>query len=239
MTTLAIAGIMHESNTFSDTPTDAAAFSQIHASNMIKRWGEAHHEIGGFIQGATEYDYTIYPMFMASAMPAGPVTDDVFDRTTEMLIQHLKAAPKHEGLLLALHGAMVVESYPDGDGEVLRRLRDALGQDFPIVVTLDQHTNVSEQMVTESTALVIYKTNAAYRSTPTRATSSRIDDADTPRRGYTDASTRQTADAPQYPVSRHRGTTDGTYSQRRDAVRRRSEYPRRERRRGISVCRCP
>jgi microcystin degradation protein MlrC len=158
MTTLAIAGIMHESNTFSDTPTDAAAFSQTHASNMIKVWGEAHHEISGFIQGATQYDYTIYPTLMAAAMPAGRVTDDVFDRLTEMLIQHLKAAPKHEGLLLALHGAMVVESYPDGDGEVLRRLRDAFGHDFPIVVTLDQHTNVSEQMVAESTALVIYKT---------------------------------------------------------------------------------
>ena len=95
---------------------------------------------------------------MASATPAGRVTDDVFDRMTEMLIQHLKSAPKHEGLLLALHGAMVVESYPDGDGEVLRRLRDAFGRDLPIVVTLDQHANVSEQMVAESTALVIYKT---------------------------------------------------------------------------------
>ena len=158
MTTLAIAGIMHESNTFSDAPTDAAAFSQTHASQMIQRWGEAHHEIGGFIQGAAEYDYTIYPTFMASATPAGPVTDDVFDRSTEILIQHLKAAPKYEGLLLALHGALVVESYPDGDGEVLRRIREAFGYDLPIVVTLDQHANVSEQMVAESTALVIYKT---------------------------------------------------------------------------------
>lgn len=158
MTTIAIGGIMHESNTFSNTPTDFAAFFQVHASNIRKVWGEAHHEIGGFIQGATEYGYTAYPMFMTSATPAGRVTDDAFDRLTEMLIQHLKAAPKHEGLLLALHGALVVESYPDGDGEVLRRLRDAFGQDLPIVVTLDQHANVSEQMVAESTALVIYKT---------------------------------------------------------------------------------
>ena len=158
MTTIAIGGIMHESNTFSNTPTDFAAFSQVHAGNIRKVWGEAHHEIGGFIQGATEYGYTAYPMFMTSATPAGRVTDDAFDRLTEMLIQHLKAAPKHEGLLLALHGALVVESYPDGDGEVLRRLRDAFGRDLPIVVTLDQHANVSEQMVAESTALVIYKT---------------------------------------------------------------------------------
>ena len=158
MTTIAIGGIMHESNTFSNTPTDFAAFPQVHAGNIRKVWGEAHHEIGGFIQGATEYGYTAYPMFMTSATPAGRVTDDAFDRLTEMLIQHLKAAPKHEGLLLALHGALVVESYPDGDGEVLRRLREAFGQDLPIVVTLDQHANVSEQMVAESTALVIYKT---------------------------------------------------------------------------------
>ena len=158
MTTIAIGGIMHESNTFSDTPTDYAAFSQTFASNLIKAWGETHHEMGGFIQGATQYDYTAYPTLMTAATPAGRVTDDAFNRLTEMLIQHLKAAPKHEGLLLALHGAMVAESYPDGDGEVLRRLREAFGRDFPIVVTLDQHTNVSEQMVAESTALVIYKT---------------------------------------------------------------------------------
>ena len=158
MTTLAIGGIMHESNTFSEAPTDFAAFSQTYARNLLNIWGESHHEIGGFIQGATEYNYTAYPTLMASATPAGPVTDDAFDRLTEMLIQHLKAAPTYEGLLLALHGAMVAESYPDGDGEVLRRLRDTFGRDFPIVVTLDQHTNVSEQMVAESTALVIYKT---------------------------------------------------------------------------------
>ena len=158
MTTIAIGGIMHESNTFSDTPTDYAAFSQTFASNLIKAWGETHHEMGGFIQGATQYNYTAYPTLMTAATPAGRVTDDAFNRLTEMLIQHLKAAPKHEGLLLALHGAMVAESYPDGDGEVLRRLREAFGRDFPIVVTLDQHTNVSEQMVAESTALVIYKT---------------------------------------------------------------------------------
>ena len=158
MATIAIGGIMHESNTFSETPTDFAAFSQTFARNLLNLWRETHHEMGGFIQGATEYGYTAYPTLMTSATPAGRVTDDAFDRFTEMLIQHLKAAPKHEGLLLALHGAMVVESYPDGDGEVLRRLREALGRDLPIVVTLDQHANVSEQMVAESTALVIYKT---------------------------------------------------------------------------------
>lgn len=159
MKIVAIGGIMHESNTFSDTPTDFAAFSYTVGEALFSIWGETHHEMGGFIQGAAQHGYTAHPTLMASAIPAGRVTDDAFDRLTDTLIQQLKAAPKYEGLLLALHGAMVVESYPDGDGEVLRRLRKEFGNALPIVVTLDHHANVSEQMVAESTALVIYKTN--------------------------------------------------------------------------------
>ena len=159
MKAVAIGGIMHESNTFSDTPTDFEAFHTSVGDEIIDAWADTHHEMGGFIQGAAQNGYTLYPTLMAAATPAGRVTDAAFDRLTEMLLQRLKTAPKSEGLLLALHGAMVVESYPDGDGELLRRLRAVFPAEFPIVVTLDHHANVSEQMVNLSTALVIYKTN--------------------------------------------------------------------------------
>ena len=160
MKVVAIGGIMHESNTFSDTPTDFEAFHTSVGDEIIDAWADTHHEMGGFIQGAAQNGYTLYPTLMAAATPAGRVTDAAFDRLTEMLLQRLKVSkPNSEGLLLALHGAMVVESYPDGDGEVLRRLRAVFPAEFPIVVTLDHHANVSEQMVNLSTALVIYKTN--------------------------------------------------------------------------------
>lgn len=162
MKTIAIGGIMHESNTFSETPTDINAFENSGdtlGDAIINAWADAHHEMGGFIVGAYRHGYSLYPTLMTSATPAGRVTDAAFDRLTDTLIQQLKTAPKRDGLLLALHGAMVAESYPDGDGEVLRRLRTTLGNDFPIVVTLDHHANVSEQMVANCNALVIYKTN--------------------------------------------------------------------------------
>ncbi len=160
MKAIAIGGIMHESNTFSDTPTDFEAFHTSVGDEIIDAWTDTHHEMGGFIQGTAQNGYTLYPTLMAAATPAGRVTDAAFDRLTEMLLQRLKVSePNPEGLLLALHGAMVVESYPDGDGEVLRRLRAVFPAEFPIVVTLDHHANVSKQMVNLSTALVIYKTN--------------------------------------------------------------------------------
>ena len=162
MASIAIGGILHESNTFSNVPTDRAAFESgylIFDNDILDVWGETHHEIGGFIEGASTYDWDLHPILMAAATPAGRVTDAFFNETVTELIQRIQSVPNLDGVLLALHGAMAVESYPDGDGEVLLRMRRALGPDFPIVSTLDHHTNVSEQMVAESTALVIYKTN--------------------------------------------------------------------------------
>ena len=53
----------------------------------------------------------------------------------------------------------MVESYPHGDAEVVRRLREVFGPDFPIVVTHDFHANVSTEIVKLSTALITYKEN--------------------------------------------------------------------------------
>ena len=60
--------------------------------------------------------------------------------------------------MLALHGAMVTESDDDAEGLVLQRVRDRLGTDIPVVVTLDLHAHVTQRMVDHATALVIYKT---------------------------------------------------------------------------------
>ena len=107
-------------------------------------WSKSNDEISGYIEGARRHGLDLFPALMASATPKGPVTDDAFNTLTGQLIAQLKAAPHLDGLLLALHGAMVAESYADADTEILRRLRQAFGPKFPIVVTHDFHANVSE-----------------------------------------------------------------------------------------------
>src|SRR5262249_35853539 len=44
-------------------------------------------------------------------------------------------------------------------GETVARVRDAMGPDFPVVVTLDLHGNVAERLVQLSNAVVAYRTN--------------------------------------------------------------------------------
>jgi microcystin degradation protein MlrC len=155
---IAIGGIQHESNTFSSAKTTFADFGVQRGAEILAEWGPSQHEMGGFIEGGSRFGFEIYPTLMAVAMPAGAVTNDALDRLTSELIDRIKSAPPLDAVLLALHGAMVNESFPDGDAEVVRRVRAALGPAFPLVVTHDFHGNIPQDVVDLSTALVIYKT---------------------------------------------------------------------------------
>lgn len=156
---IAIGGIMHESNTFAPQSADRQRFEEGSLTTgdaMLPVWQDAHHEMGGFIAGANTYGYELIPTVMAWATPAGPVTDDVLDEVTSAIIVEAKQAHA-DGLLIALHGAMVTANHPSADTEVLRRLREAF-PDKPIVASLDYHGNVSPGMAVYANALVGYQT---------------------------------------------------------------------------------
>jgi microcystin degradation protein MlrC len=157
---IAIGGFMHESNTFASLPANLQRFregSLAYGDAVIPVWQDAHHEVGGFIEGATRFGYEAVPVAMAWATPAGPVADEFFDHFTDALVTGFKLA-RADGVLLALHGAMVTPKHPDADAETLRRVRAALGPKVPLAVTLDFHGNVSPQMAETANVLVGYQT---------------------------------------------------------------------------------
>ena len=157
---IAIGGFLHESNTFAPLPADRERFreaSLTHGPAMVAVWGEAHHELGGFVQGATRFGYDLVPVGAAWATPAGPVTDDFYDHFTDALATGCRVA-KPDGVLVALHGAMVTPKHPDADAETLRRLRAAVGPGVPIGCTFDFHGNVSPDAANAADVLVGYQT---------------------------------------------------------------------------------
>src|SRR5262245_13735328 len=142
---IAVAGFMHESNTFNPLKADRAAFaaqSLTFGPALLDEWRDAHHEVGGFIEAANTLGFEPIPLAMAWAAPSGPVADAVVDEVTGRIADELRRQ-RPDGLLLALHGAMVTESHLDGDGEVLNRIRQAVGPELPIVITFDLHGNLS------------------------------------------------------------------------------------------------
>src|SRR6476659_6659092 len=157
---IAIGGIMHEPNTFASQATDLDRFregSLTYGPAMVPVWRDAHHEVGGFIEGATKFGLDLIPIGMAWATPSGPVADEFFEHFCEVLVTGVRMA-KPDGVLIALHGAMVTPKFPSADTEVLRRLREAAGPGVPLAATLDFHGNVCPAMAEYANVLVGYQT---------------------------------------------------------------------------------
>jgi microcystin degradation protein MlrC len=154
------AGIMHESNTFAATPADRKRFEQgslAFGDDVIPIWKDAHHEFGGFIEGASRFNFELFPSVMAWATPSGPVDDAVLDEVVERILTTARSM-KFDGVLLALHGAMVTRDFPSADTEVTRRIRAAIKDDVPLVVSLDFHANCDPKMAEYANAIVGYQT---------------------------------------------------------------------------------
>jgi microcystin degradation protein MlrC len=62
------------------------------------------------------------------------------------------------GVLLDLHGAMVVEGIPDADADFLASVRATVGPGTPVIVTTDLHSNHSAERIAACDAIVGYDT---------------------------------------------------------------------------------
>src|SRR5260370_392137 len=79
-------------------------------------------------------------------------------RIVKVMMGGIAAAGPLDAVYLDLHGAMVTEHFDDGEGEILARVRKAIGNDLPLVASLDLHANVTPEMVGHADALIAYRT---------------------------------------------------------------------------------
>src|SRR5215472_7366816 len=152
---------MHETNTFSRVPTDMAMIRRrdYHLENEIPAaFRGTRSAFGAAFEAADKFGWTLLHPVSANPNPSGIVTDDAFEAITAMILDAVDTKGPIDGVLLFLHGAMVCESYEDAEGEFLARLHRRLGPDVPIVVTLDLHANVTEQMADNANAVIGYRT---------------------------------------------------------------------------------
>ena len=156
---IAVAGFSHESNTFYSQPTQRGDFGICEGGAILSNYANTFHEIAGYIAGAEQFGYDIFPIVAAGATPAAAVQSEAYEYFVGCILDGLQEGPQVDGVLLALHGAMVAKAYPHADAETVRRVRELVGDDVPIAVTHDYHANVPPELVEAADALVIYKTN--------------------------------------------------------------------------------
>ena len=165
MSRIAVGGWQHETNTFATIRADYAAF-QMADEWPAKHSGQAmldavdgvHLPVTGAIEALTESGDEVVPLLWCSATPCSYVTEDAFERISSELISQLRQALPVDGIYLDLHGAMVCEHVDDGEGEILARIREMVGSDLPIFVSLDLHANITERMVKMASMIDVFRT---------------------------------------------------------------------------------
>jgi microcystin degradation protein MlrC len=165
MTRIAVGGFLHETNTFAPTKATYADFvhgggwpSMVQGAEVLKAIRNINVGLAGFIGEAEARGWELTPTVFAAASPSAHVTEDAYERIAAVMVEGVKNAGRLDAIYLDLHGAMVTEQFDDGEGEILARVRRAIGNDVPLVVSLDLHANVTPAMVEHADALIAYRT---------------------------------------------------------------------------------
>ena len=161
---IAVGGFLHETNTFVTQATTWADFERDGAWPGAKTGRDIftyldglNLAIAGFMDEARKGGHEFVPTAWAMAMPGGRVSDNAFERMSAQLLTGISKADA-DVVFLELHGAMVTESHDDAEAELLRRVRDVVDPQVPIVCTLDLHANVSAELVRHASLLQSYRT---------------------------------------------------------------------------------
>src|ERR1700730_2520491 len=165
MTRIAVGAFLHETNTFAPTKATYDDFvhgggwpSMARGDDVLGVMRNINVGLAGFVEQAEIQGWEMVPTISCGASPSAHVTKDAYERIVKMMIDGIAAAGRLDAVYLDLHGAMVTEHLDYGEGEVLARVRQVIGKELPLVVSLDLHANVTPEMVEHADALIAYRT---------------------------------------------------------------------------------
>ena len=154
-TRIAIGGIRHETNSFSPVWTAYGDFDVARGAALLE--GRR-----GFPWQAEGVE--LLPTLVARAMPSGLVHKSAYLLLKGELLRGLEAALPVDGVYLDLHGALDVETIGDGETDLVPAVRELVGPDALISVSLDLHGNISPTLVRTADILTAFRT-APHRDT--------------------------------------------------------------------------
>jgi microcystin degradation protein MlrC len=163
---IGVASFSHETCTFCPKPTtveDFEAGGVEYGKAVLERSRGIPSYINGFILASEEEeDVELVGILAASKSRGGSsgswLTKECFDKYSYGIAKGLRDKGPFDGVLLALHGAMAAEGYLKPEAEIVRRCRESVGKDVPIMVTLDLHANEDHELTDAADGVFILKT---------------------------------------------------------------------------------
>jgi len=158
---LILGGFINELNSFVPQKIELKNFKEnelIFGENLISSHKGKRSEIGGIIKSAEKEKAELIPVIFGFAGQGGPVTTECYKYLEDYFIHQLEEIGEFDGILFALHGAMVSEDSEDPEGDFVAAIRKKVGKSIPIVATFDLHGNMTPKTIDNLDALVTQKT---------------------------------------------------------------------------------
>ena len=146
---IGISGLGIESSTFSPAKTTEKEFNIKYGEDIFSNYS--------FFNEDYQNEANWFPSMTGKAMPGGVVTKEAYELMVNDLIERTKKTLPLDGLFFDIHGAMNVEGMIDPEGDLIKRVRDVIGNKTIISTSMDSHGNVSERLALHSDIITCYR----------------------------------------------------------------------------------
>ncbi len=148
---IAIAGLAIECSTFSPAQTNVEAFHARRGEEIFSYYPFLHED------SVTRQRAQYFPALRGHAIPGGIVTREAYDTLMTEMLEMLKENLPYDGLFLDIHGAMSVVGLDDPEGDMIKRIREIVGNETVISTSMDLHGNVSWELAHLSDLITCYR----------------------------------------------------------------------------------
>jgi len=163
MPRILIAECKQEVSTFNPYRSGYEDFGIRRGAELLTYHRTVRNEIGGAIEVFEQAGVEIVPAYSAFFITSGgtlaePAWQRIASEFLDSLEQAIEESEGIDGIYFCMHGAMASEQQPDPEGWLLAETRKRVGEQMPIVVSLDLHGILTDQILRHSDAVVVYHT---------------------------------------------------------------------------------
>ena len=146
---IAICGIHIESSTFTPYISTEADFQVTRRKNLPARYA--------WMDQSWARQVEWLPVLHARALPGGVVERTAYESWKAEIMLGLGALAPLDGIFFDIHGAMSVEGMDDAEGDLIKAIRDAVGEEPIVSASMDLHGNVSMDLFEGCDLLTCYR----------------------------------------------------------------------------------
>ena len=163
MPRILIAECKQEVSTFNPNLSGCDDFGIRFGDQILDYHRTVRNEIGGAISVFDEAGVEMVPAYSAFFITSGgTLAQSAWQRIAAEFLDSIRkqvmTGQPIDGIYFCMHGAMASEQECDPEGWLLAQTREIVGEQVPIVVSLDLHGILTDQILTHSDAIVAYHT---------------------------------------------------------------------------------